>query len=240
MNKKLSLAILLMCGLFMITAPLPFGFAAEEEGGSGSGGDSGGDNGSDSQSKDEGGDEGKSGESSDSSESNDKSGDSSGDNTDDQEKEKTNTVEEHNKIAEQNRKDDEQKLKDSGLVIGKGGKPTKESLDAYEKEQAAIEDYINEEPGEKQPYPPVTVTDKPIPPVTDKPITETTEDTSHRTEETENNDSCNYYGRNICEGSKDGKTCNDDKFDCLSDTKDGNYCTTGQCPGDDQKWDCKK
>ena len=53
----------------------------------------------------------------------------------------------------------------------------------------------------------------------------------------EHNDPCKYGNTNVCEGSDDGKSCNDDKFDCLSEhkNKDGQYekCVTGQCPHDD-------
>ena len=38
---------------------------------------------------------------------------------------------------------------------------------------------------------------------------------------------------------KDGD-CDEERFDCLSDGEDGKPCTTGQCPGDDKPYDCKK
>ena len=47
----------------------------------------------------------------------------------------------------------------------------------------------------------------------------------------EKNDPCNYHGKNICD--KDSKGCDYKHFDCLSDLGNGNYCTTGMCPGDD-------
>lgn len=46
------------------------------------------------------------------------------------------------------------------------------------------------------------------------------------------NDPCNYDGLNVCNNNGD---CDNDHFDCLSYDKDGNECTTGQCPGDDDK-----
>ena len=127
--------------------------------------------------------------------------------------------------------------------------PTQDEID---KEKAAIEDYIYDEPGKVKPYSTEGVKEpwkiKLIESLNaeaeqqNKPQ-EQEKQQRHRTEETEQqgNDPCNYFGKNICEGSKDGKTCNEEKFDCLSDTKDKdgnwNYCTTGKCPGDDKPYD---
>ena len=138
--------------------------------------------------------------------------------------------------------------KDAGDAII-SDKPSKQQ---YEDEKAAIEDYIYDEPGKVKPYSTEGVKEpwkiKLIESLNaeaeqqNKPQ-EQEKQQRHRTEETEQqgNDPCNYFGKNICEGSKDGKTCNEEKFDCLSDTKDKdgnwNYCTTGKCPGDDKPYD---
>jgi hypothetical protein len=136
--------------------------------------------------------------------------------------------------------------KDAGDAII-SDKPSKQQ---YEDEKAAIEDYIYDEPGKVKPYSTEGVKEpwkiklieslnaeaeqqnKPE----GNPIRKRTEETKEQ-----GNDPCNYFGQNICEGSKDGKTCNEEKFDCLSDTKDKdgnwNYCTTGKCPGDDKPYD---
>jgi hypothetical protein len=46
------------------------------------------------------------------------------------------------------------------------------------------------------------------------------------------NDPCDYHGQNICDDNGD---CDNDNFDCLTDLPNGDYCTTGMCPGDDKK-----
>ena len=48
------------------------------------------------------------------------------------------------------------------------------------------------------------------------------------------NDPCNYYGRDVCDKNKNG--CDNEHFDCLTDLPNGDYCTTGMCPGDDRPW----
>jgi hypothetical protein len=52
------------------------------------------------------------------------------------------------------------------------------------------------------------------------------------------NDPCNYYGRDVCD--KDRKGCDNHHFDCLTDLDNGDYCTTGMCPGDDRPYKNKK
>jgi hypothetical protein len=48
------------------------------------------------------------------------------------------------------------------------------------------------------------------------------------------NDPCNYHGLDVCDSNGD---CDSERFDCLSDCKDGSRATTGQCPGDDKDRD---
>jgi hypothetical protein len=51
----------------------------------------------------------------------------------------------------------------------------------------------------------------------------------------ENNDTCNYHGRNICDSSRN---CDSERFDCYSDDcVNGQPGTTGQCEGDDEPFD---
>jgi hypothetical protein len=51
--------------------------------------------------------------------------------------------------------------------------------------------------------------------------------------ETKNNNPCNYYGLDVCDKNKNG--CDSNNFDCLTDLGNGDYCTTGMCPGDDKQ-----
>jgi len=51
------------------------------------------------------------------------------------------------------------------------------------------------------------------------------------------NDPCDLHGRDICDENGD---CDDNNFDCLTDLGDGNYCTTGMCPGDDKEKESDK
>ena len=44
------------------------------------------------------------------------------------------------------------------------------------------------------------------------------------------NPDCWYHGKFVCNGKGE---CDSDKFDCLSDCKDGSTATTGMCPDDD-------
>jgi hypothetical protein len=48
------------------------------------------------------------------------------------------------------------------------------------------------------------------------------------------NDPCNYHGLDVCDSNGD---CDSERFDCLSDCKDGSSATTGQCPHDDRHRD---
>jgi hypothetical protein len=50
--------------------------------------------------------------------------------------------------------------------------------------------------------------------------------------ETTNNDPCDYYGLNVCDANGD---CDNENFDCITDLDNGDYCTTGMCPGDDSQ-----
>lgn len=49
-----------------------------------------------------------------------------------------------------------------------------------------------------------------------------------------NNEPCNYYGLNVCDSKGD---CDKEHFDCITNHPNGDYCTTGLCPGDDKKKD---
>lgn len=46
------------------------------------------------------------------------------------------------------------------------------------------------------------------------------------------NDPYNFDGLNVCDKNGD---CNNEKYDCATDLGNGKYCTTGMCPGDDDK-----
>ena len=143
----------------------------------------------------------------------------------------------------------ETKSDDSGAEKGDNGPSTDSKQDSSEGDKIEAEDYKPPIDREKLKGTPeeqekaaqedsLSLPDDQVPPEfpSEKKPVATDDGKSHRTEETENNDPCNYFGRNICEGSKDGKTCNEEKFDCLSDTENGNYCTTGKCPGDDKPY----
>ena len=45
-----------------------------------------------------------------------------------------------------------------------------------------------------------------------------------------NNDPCDSNGLYVCDVNGD---CDDAYYDCLTDLGNGDYCTTGMCPGDD-------
>ena len=227
-----------------------FAFAADSESS-----DGGGDDKKDSGSKDDGGDsdsnDNQDTQLSSSNDDNDKpSGDAITKSTPPTEEEKEKAKAESD-VQQQDSADinDKVKSKDGHPDDNGGIYPSKEER---EKEKAAIEDYIYDDPGKVKPYSTEGVKEhwkiKLIESLNaeaeqqNKPQ-EQEKQQRHRTEETEQqgNDPCNYFGKNICEGSKDGKTCNEEKFDCLSDTKDKdgnwNYCTTGKCPGDDKPYD---
>jgi hypothetical protein len=154
MNKKFFAgAIFVLLGLFMITTPsLNFIYAADEQGNSG--GDSGGDGGSDSGSNDGGGD------------NNDGDGGSkdNGDSGDGGEtKQGTSNNDEGSKQKQEADDNGEGSSNDAPKADNNGdgevGQETEtknpEDLKGtpQEQEQAAIDDYINEEPGIKKPYP---------------------------------------------------------------------------------------
>ena len=115
------------------------------------------------------------------------------------------------------------------------------SKDEYEKEKAAIEDYIYDTPGKVKLYPTEGVKE----PWRKKLIeslnlkAESSENNNNNNnnidvseKDPKKNDPCNYHGQDICDASRTG--CDDKRFDCLSeDPGPGKYCTTGMCPGDD-------
>jgi hypothetical protein len=49
----------------------------------------------------------------------------------------------------------------------------------------------------------------------------------------EHNDPCNFEGLDVCDKNRNG--CDSENFDCVTDLPNGKYCTTGMCPGDDDK-----
>ena len=279
-SKLLATALFLLVGIFMITSPTIGFVRAADEGGESSGGDDGGggdSGGSDSGGDSEGGDDGgnnnnddsgggsndnNEGDKQESSNNDDGNNDVSGSKDDVPNKDvkpeivvsfpgKDDTyVKDTNNEEEKEKAESDVQQQDSAEINDKASdEPTQDEID---KEKAAIEDYIYDEPGKvklystegvKEPWKIKLIESLNSEAEQKKQQQEQSDQQRHRTEETEQqgNDPCNYFGKNICEGSKDGKTCNEEKFDCLSDTKDKdgnwNYCTTGKCPGDDKPYD---